>query len=99
MKPYDFFKGGTRAPESLGIPRDICIMIFASTGALAMMFWKPLFFLSFFVYWRCLSIYRKDKDGFRINKLWLTTTWIHSFFKGEDAEYLNADHSFDEYKK
>lgn len=99
MQPYDLFKGGTRAPEMLGIPRDICIMIFAFAAALAMIVWKPLFLLSVIVYWRCLNVYRKDKDGFRIYKLWLTTTWLHAFLKGEDAEYLNADHSPEEYKR
>lgn len=99
MKPYDLYKGGTRAPEMLGIPRDICIMLFTLAVVLAMSVWKPLILIAVPGYWWCLNIYRKDKDGFRINKLWFFTTWLHSFLKGDDAEYLNADHNFDEYKK
>ncbi|EJB6975664.1 VirB3 family type IV secretion system protein [Enterobacter hormaechei] len=93
MSPYDLYKGATRAPESLGIPRNACLYIFTVSAALAMMFYKPLFLISIPIYWKCLNLYREDKDNFSIVGLWIKTTWIHKFLCGDDAEYLCDDYT------
>ncbi|KAB1469238.1 hypothetical protein FZI27_20155 [Cronobacter sakazakii] len=93
MQPYDLYKGATRAPESLGIPRDICIYVFSVSASLALMFFKPLFIISIFLYFLCLRIYKEDKDNFNIISLWLKTTWRHKLLRGDDSAYLSDDYT------
>ncbi|NPE57396.1 VirB3 family type IV secretion system protein [Dickeya dadantii] len=97
MTKYPLFKGATRAPQIMGIPRNVAVANFAFFTAIAIAVWKPIIFLSIPIYFWLAKEYKKDPDALRTKFLFFKTTYLNSF-EPKNSEYLMSDYS-DEIKR
>lgn len=90
------FKGATRLPRAIGLPRDVAMMIFMASASLFMIIhlWAILVFVFLWIPSAALTKY--DDRMFRIMGLWLKTkfsNWFDSPFKQwGGSSYSTADY-------
>ncbi|WP_258962120.1 type IV secretion system protein VirB3 [Klebsiella pneumoniae] len=92
------FKGATRLPRALGVPRNVAMMIFMISASLFMIIhmWAILVFVFLWIPSAALTKY--DDRMFRIMGLWLKTkfsNWFDSPFK----QWGGSSYSSVDYKR
>ena len=92
------FKGATRLPRALGVPRNVAMMIFMISASLFMIIhmWAILVFVFLWIPSAALTKY--DDRMFRIMGLWMKTkfsNWFDSPFK----QWGGSSYSSVDYKR